>query len=214
MVPVSGPRYKEQQMTIPALIAVPILTAFTGWLIIQLIARLLFSPATPKKIFGITVQGILPAIQPLIAEKAGQMANAAFSFSDIEQKITSPEAVQQIMPIVEGHIDFFLREKLKEKMPMISMFIGDKTIAQLKEVFLAEIASMFPELIKGYLGNLKQDMNVEKAIKDRINAVPPTQLRAAATSPDMKKMIHKAAFAAACIGFIIGLVQLAILLFV
>jgi uncharacterized membrane protein YheB (UPF0754 family) len=199
-------------MTNPALIAIPLLTAFTGWLVVWLIGKLLFSPLTPKKIAGFTIQGLLPALQPVIAAKAGQMAKAQFSLTEIEQKITSPETVQQIMPVVEGHIDFFLREKLKEKMPMISMFIGEKTIAELKEVFLAEIAAMFPELIKGYLNNLQKDLDLEQAISSKISAVPAAQLKSIILTDGLQKQLNKAAFAGGFIGLIIGLVQLAILL--
>jgi hypothetical protein len=35
-------------------------------------------------------------------------------------------------------------------MPIISMFIGDKTIAQLKEVFLEELAQIFPALLSEF----------------------------------------------------------------
>jgi hypothetical protein len=35
-------------------------------------------------------------------------------------------------------------------MPIISMFIGDKTIAQLKEVFLEELAQIFPSLLSEF----------------------------------------------------------------
>jgi hypothetical protein len=35
-------------------------------------------------------------------------------------------------------------------MPVISMFIGDKTIAQLKEVFLEELHQIFPTLLSQF----------------------------------------------------------------
>jgi hypothetical protein len=53
-------------------------------------------------------------------------------------------------------LDLFFREKLTAKMPMISMFIGDKTIEELKAVFMEELELLFPELMNSYSGNLNQ----------------------------------------------------------
>jgi hypothetical protein len=39
-------------------------------------------------------------------------------------------------------------------MPMIGMFIGEKTINELKAVFITELESLFPVIMKSYLGNL------------------------------------------------------------
>ncbi len=41
---------------------------------------------------------------------------------------------------------------------MISMFIGDKTIQQLKTVFLEELRQMFPTLMQSFVSNLQKDL--------------------------------------------------------
>jgi len=47
-------------------------------------------------------------------------------------------------------LDSFFKERLTEKMPIISMFIGEKTITQLKEVFIEELQTLFPDLISQF----------------------------------------------------------------
>ena len=127
------------------LLLIPLLTAATGWLTLQITLLSLFRPFKPRKILGFSLQGILPAKQHQIALKAGQIAAAEFSsFAAIEQKISDPRNMNKIKPLIETHIDDFLRIKLKDQMPMISMFIGDKTINTLKTVFMNEIEELFP----------------------------------------------------------------------
>ncbi|MEI6185207.1 MAG: hypothetical protein WCP65_06725, partial [Bacteroidota bacterium] len=46
--------------------------------------------------------------------------------------ITNQNTVEKIRPMMEEEVEKFLREKLPAQMPMISMFIGDRTINQLK----------------------------------------------------------------------------------
>ncbi|NBR56326.1 MAG: hypothetical protein EBU05_04620 [Chitinophagia bacterium] len=45
------------------------------------------------------------------------------------------------------------------------MFIGDKTVAQLKSVFLEELASIFPQLIGQFAQNAKMNMSKSLATK-------------------------------------------------
>lgn len=50
-----------------------------------------------------------------------------------------------ILPLADTHVDDFLRNKLPKKMPVMSMLVGDKTIAQLKAVFMEELQDLLPE---------------------------------------------------------------------
>lgn len=68
-----------------------------------------------------------------------------------------PKQLDQLMPVIEDKLDHFFRNRLAEKLPMISMFIGDKTIQQLKEVFMEELRTMFPELITSFSSNIQKE---------------------------------------------------------
>src|SRR6201993_5041258 len=129
----------------PWFYTIPFISAFIHWLTIWMALKLLFHPRHPKKILGFTLHGVFPKRQQQIAESLGRVVGQELlSFDDIEKTITDPANVRRILPLAESHIDSFLRVKLKESMPMIAMFIGDKTITQLKTVFLAELEELFP----------------------------------------------------------------------
>lgn len=130
---------------------------------------MLFHPRKPIKVFGITIQGIFPKNQGEIAVKLGQVVSRELlSFEEIEDKITSAENLEKLKPEIEKHIDDFLRNKLKEVFPMISMFIGEKTIGQLKEAFLNELQSLFPVLMKSYMNKLQHDLNLERIVVEKV----------------------------------------------
>lgn len=146
-----------------------LLSAFTGWVTTWVAIKMLFHPRRPIKILGFTVQGIFPKNQRLIAEKLGQVVGKELlSFDEIEQKVTDPANLQKLKPEIEAHIDAFLSHKLKEVFPMLSMFIGDKTIAQLKNAFLMELESLFPVLMKGYMAKLENDLDLEKIVTEKV----------------------------------------------
>jgi len=191
---------------------IPLLTAFTGWLTLRIALLFLFRPLKPRKILGFTLQGILPGKQRQIAIEAGQIAAAEFStFADLEQKISDPKNMEKIKPLIETHIDDFLRIKLKEQMPMISMFIGDKTINTLKTVFMEEIENLFPQVMQQFAGGLKPDLDIERMVTLKVSNISPEKLESL-MHQSLAKEFHFASVACAAIGLVIGLLQLAIIL--
>ena len=155
----------------------PIISAFIGWITNWVAIKMLFHPRTPKRILGITFHGIFPKRQQKFAEKLGKLVSEEFlSFDDIEAKISNPENLKQIMPIIETHIDDFLRNKLKDEMPVISMFIGDKTIGNLKTMFMKEIETLLPIVMKQYAANLKTELDLEQIVITKVAAFSSDKL--------------------------------------
>jgi uncharacterized membrane protein YheB (UPF0754 family) len=194
------------------LILIPLLSAFTGWITIRIALLLLFRPLEPRKIMGLTLQGVFPKQKQQIAIKAGQIAAAEFStFEGLEQKISDPKNMEKIKPLIETHIDDFLRNKLKEQMPMISLFIGDKTINTLKVVFMQEIEALFPQVMQQFAGNLKNDLDIEQMVVSKISGVSLEKIESLLYS-NLSKEFQMAAGIGALIGLLTGLIQLVIIL--
>jgi len=114
---------------------IPIMTALFGWLVAWLFVKALFINWE---------DGLSQYISTL----------------NIEQLITPEVSLKQfdlLLPTLDKHLDDFFNNKLTQKMPMIAMFIGNKTIDQLKEVFIEELKLMFPELVQKLLsGSIKE----------------------------------------------------------
>jgi uncharacterized membrane protein YheB (UPF0754 family) len=187
---------------------VPVLfSAFTGWVTTWIAIKMLFHPRKPISIFGFKVQGIFPKNQQLIAQKLGQVVSKEFlSFAEIEAKVINPDNLEKLKPEIEAHIDIFLREKLVTLFPMLSMFIGDKTINQLKTAFLTELENLFPILMKNYMKKLESDLDLEKIVTEKVASFSSEKLE------DILNQITKKEFQfleviGAVFGFIIGLVQ-------
>ncbi len=189
------------------LISTVLLSTFVGWFTTWVAIKALFHPRKPIKILGITIQGIFPKNQSAIAEKLGQVvSNDLLSFAEIESLITDPENLQKLRPEIENHIDDFLRNRLKETFPLISMFIGDKTINQLKSAFLMELEDLFPILMKKYMVTMQDKLNMEKIVTEKVANFSSEKLE------DILKKITKneflfLEFLSAVFGCLIGLIE-------
>lgn len=194
------------------LILTPLLSAFTGWITIKIALKLLFRPLMPRQMMGLTIQGIFPKYKQHIAFKLGQIAAAEFSnFGGLEQKISDPANMEKIKPLIEIHIDDFLRNKLKEQMPMIGMFIGDKTINTLKVIFMQEIETLFPQVMQQFAGNLKSDLDIEQMVVSKISSLSSEKMESLLYN-NLAKEFRMASVLGAAIGLLVGLIQLAIIM--
>lgn len=191
-----------------------LLSTFTGWVTTWIAIKMLFHPRKPIKILGFSIQGIFPKNQRLIAEKLGQVVGRELlSFDEIEKKVTDPENLQKLKPEIEAHIDHFLTHKLKEVFPMLSMFIGEKTVNQLKDAFLLELENLFPVLMKGYMAKLQHDLDLEKIVTEKVASFSSEKLE------DILNQITKREFQfleviGALFGFAIGIVEVTVAIFI
>lgn len=191
---------------------IPLISAFIGWFTNWIAIKMLFHPRQPKKILGITFQGIFPKRQQQFAAHLGKLvSNELLSFKDIEEKIIDPNNLSQVMPLVEEHIDQFLKTKLSETMPMLSMFISNKTIDQLKQVLMQELEVLFPQLLKNYMGSLQQQLDLEKIVTAKVSNFSSDKLEEILNNI-MSKEFKFVEIIGGVLGFVIGIIQVLITL--
>lgn len=185
-----------------------LLSGFTGWLVVVLILKLLFHPYKPRSIAGFKIQGIIPANQQALAEKIGILVSTElFSIEELKEKIIQPRNFERLKPEMEAHIDGFLRVRLKESFPMISMLIGDKTINQLKSAFLTELESLFPVVMKSYMDKLEQELDLESQVTQKIagfSIIKAEQL----VNRSAKKAFLRMQIAGAILGLMMGMLHI------
>jgi len=193
------------------IVLVPVISAFIGWFTNWIAIKMLFHPKKPIRFLGLTIHGIFPKRQKQFAEKLGKLVSEELiSFREIEEKIANPDNVKKLMPLVEEHIDHFLRVKLAQKMPVISMFIGDKTINQLKQVFIVELEELFPTIMSNYMKHLQEELDLEKIVVEKVSGFSSDKLEDILKSI-MSKEFRFIEILGGILGFILGLIQVAIL---
>lgn len=190
--------------------AIPFLSALVHWLTIWMALKMLFYPKQPRRILGLTFHGVFPKKQHQIAENLGRIVGQELlSFNELEEKITGGDNLDSIYPEIEKQIDDFLRNKLKVAMPMIAMFIGEQTVMQLKEVFMNELRSMLPPLLKNYIHNLKDKLDLEKIVSEKVKNFSSDRLENL-LNQILTKEFRFVEVIGAVLGFFSGVVQILI----
>lgn len=172
----------------------PLIAALIGWLINKIAVSFI-------------VRGLVKQ-QGVIANRLGELAEDQFSFDDIKTKLADPENIKNLIPLVESHLDSFLRERLPKAMPVLSMFIGDTIVNQIKSHLVNELDALFPVLINQYINNVEKELDIKKMISSRINNIPSATLQSTVRE-GLKPQFRQLELLGAISGFITGLVTLA-----
>lgn len=186
----------------------PLIATFIGWFTTWIAIYMLFHPRHPKRFLGITIQGVFPKRQRQVAEKLGAVvAKELIHFDEIALMLKDAEQLKHLSPTIEKHLDNFLHVRLREKMPVISMFVGDNTINKIKEGMLEEIEVLLPAIIHQYTDSLSAKIDIEKMVTDKVANFSSDKLEDILQSV-MKKEFMFLELIAAVLGFVIGMIQM------
>ena len=107
-------------MSLLSIILLPLIAAFIGWFTNWIAIKMLFHPKQPKRILGITFQGIFPKRQAQFAEKLGQIvANDLVNIKEIVSSLNSEDAVYEIKII------FLMRSCLKKCQSLVCLLVSN-----------------------------------------------------------------------------------------
>jgi uncharacterized membrane protein YheB (UPF0754 family) len=191
-------------------IGIPLFSGVFHWLTIKLALKMLFHPKKPVNILGYKLQGVFPKRQKQFAQSIGELVSQELlSFDDIAGKVTNPNNIKDVLPLIETRIDDFLRHKLGKEMPILSMFIGDKTINSVKATFMKEIEELFPEMMQQYMVKLKSDLDLEKIVVEKVNGFSSDKLEEI-LQKIMNKEFRFVEIIGGVLGLLIGIVQVII----
>jgi len=176
----------------------PLITAFTGWLFHKLMTAALLRR--------------LVAAQPEIADKGGGIvATQLGDLSIITEKIKDPAVFDNVRPYIATHVDNFLQHKLQEKIPVISMFIGQGTLDKIKEGLMEEIDLLLPEVVGRYADNMIGSLDIAQLVSARVRAIPAVtwqQILRQALAKPMRQLVMLGAVS----GFVSGLITLLVVI--
>ena len=194
------------------LFLLPLIAALIGWATNYLAIKMLFHPREPKKIIGLSFQGVFPKRQNQIAEKLGTLvANELFSMKDIGQRIeelsTQPEAMEEVGKRIEKTI----RGKLISAFPMLSMFLSDDMIEKVTNLFKGELEDFMKASASGLALKMEESIDVEALVREKVSTFSSDKVEELLIG-FMEQEFRFIEKIGAVLGFFIGCVQVALVL--
>lgn len=189
----------------------PLIAALTGYITNYIAIKMLFHPREKVKILFLEVQGIFPKRQKTLAEKLGKIvAEELFSVEDVKASLQKPGNAEEVTAVVDARLNDFLDNRLGEAMPMLAMFMNDELKLKIKTTLEAELQLILPELIDRFVSKIEEEVDVERTVYEKVVGFSTDKLEDILYSI-MSKEFKFIEILGGILGFIIGLVQIAIL---
>ncbi len=188
-----------------------LISTLIGYVTNVVAVKMLFWPRRPINLGFYIVQGVLPKRQAQIATSLGELVDKELlSMDDVLERINTPEVQEKLVT----KLSEMMKDRLGDLLPRI---IPGKLIQiivdALDKILLQESSQLIDQLFNSGREFLTQEIQISKMVEEKVNAYDLQQLE------DMIKGISAPELTfievlGGVMGFIIGLVQVAIILLV
>jgi uncharacterized membrane protein YheB (UPF0754 family) len=190
----------------------PFLTAIIGWVTNWVAVKMLFVPLTPKVIFGIRFQGLIPRRQKELAEQCAEIVEKEL----FQQKLIR-EAVESanVGDLAEQKVRLLMKEKLMDKLkgiPMLGAFITAESMGGIEEFVIKEIREMSEDLALDFADQIEGQLQVRHIVQSRVESFDLERLKEIVETVAAKEF-KTIEWVGAFLGFCVGLVQSLVLYF-
>ncbi|NLV17118.1 MAG: DUF445 family protein [Syntrophomonadaceae bacterium] len=191
------------------LLVIPVISAFIGYLTNVVAIRMLFHPRDPISILGIKIQGLIPSRQAEMAEKIGEIVERELlSMDDLVEQISTPEMQAKMVAIVSGRV----RERIEEVIPsLIPQYLIRVLSDAVEGIIIKEAGIIVDQVVENAGQKLTREIRVNEIVKQRVMSFEVTRMEKLVKEVASKEL-NRIEILGGVLGFIIGLVQLGILL--
>lgn len=194
-----------------ALLFSPVICGLIGWFTNYLAVKMLFHPKEPKRVLGLTIQGVFPKRKSaLAANLAEAVERELISSQDVGKLLHDPSFTTLVHQELEAHVDKLLDEGLVKAIPMAAMFLNDDIKAKIKTALLAEIEPAVPDMLAKVAQGLESSLDIRAHVQERIESFSMDQLEGLLFAL-MKKEFRFIEIMGGVLGFAIGCFQAAFL---
>ncbi|MEG6512480.1 DUF445 family protein [Desulforamulus ruminis] len=193
-----------------AALSIPVISAFIGWITNLIAVKAIFKPYEPLRIPGLPwgIQGVVPKRRAELAKSIGEIVEQELvKVDDLLQQMKSPEILDRITHSANESIRCMIIERIPSWVPntvrgVILEMMGDMLDKQMPQV----VRQIMEESGGGALG---EKIKLAQLVEERLNAYDIKQIEALILKVASRELKH-IELLGGVLGFIIGLVQVAI----
>jgi len=197
-------------MAVTPWLVLPAVGAAIGYLTNWLAVKMLFRPREPRRVLGVTFQGLVPRRQAdLAASVARTVEEELLSVEEIQELVTRLAESERVRALLHGRIDALIDEQLRGFGPLVRAFVTQDLIEKLKTRIEKEIV-VFIEGLSGELHRgLGEHLDIHEMVRSRMVAFPLGRLEEIVHRIAKRELRH-IEWLGGALGGVIGVVEAAI----
>ena len=194
------------------LLLLPLISAVIGWLTNYIAIKMLFKPYVPVKIMGITFHGVLPKRRNAFAHGlAKTIEEELLSSKDISEILEGSGWEDEVEQAVEGIIKKAIRPDSVKKFPIVGI-VSKSILNGIKYFISKEIVHQVEGRKPQLLDRFHDMVNVRELVTARVDAFDIKKLESLVLGV-VSRELRYIELVGAVLGFIIGCVQVVVVMF-
>jgi uncharacterized membrane protein YheB (UPF0754 family) len=199
-------------MKILIYISVPLIAALIGWITNYIAVKMIFRPRKEINLLGIKIIGLIPKRKANLAEKIAEtVEQELISHRDIKEIIQSAEFHTQASTVIRSKIENFINTKTSNN-TLLTLFVSPDIVSKLSATLMEELEKEIPGMIDSLFQNVESKLDFRKIIRDKIMGYDLSKLESIIYSIASREL-KAIEYLGGVLGFIVGLIQLVIILF-
>ncbi|MDY6642020.1 DUF445 family protein [Clostridioides difficile] len=189
-----------------------VIGGFIGYVTNVVAIRLIFRPIEPIKIpiLNIEIVGLIPKRRAEIAANVGEIIQEEFlSMDEILANIITDEDKEEVVRYIKARVKIIIHEKVSFIPSCIKNMIQD----YLGEIIESEVKQSIDELSKNIINKANERIDIQKMVEDKINELDLYELEEIIIRIAKKELKH-IEFLGLVLGFLIGIAQGLITMFI
>lgn len=194
------------------LLLLPPISAVIGWLTNYIAIKMLFKPYVPVRIMGITFHGVLPKRRNAFAKGlAKTIEEELLSSKDISEILEGSGWEDEVEQAVEGIIKKAIRPDSVKKFPIVGI-LSKSILNGIKYFISKEIVHQVEGRKPQLLDKFHDMVNVRELVTARVDAFDIKKLESLVLGV-VSRELRYIELVGAVLGFIIGCVQVVVVMF-
>lgn len=178
-----------------------------GWITNYVAIKMLFRPYKEVNFLFFKIQGLIPKRKKEIGENiANIIQNEIVSLKDIVLSLDKENIENKMENIIDGILEEKLEKEIRNKFPMVAMFLSDDMLSKIKNIIKTSILENRDDIIKMFTDYMEENIDFKGIIVSNIDNFSLEKLEEITYSVATKEFKH-IEIIGAILGAIIGVLQ-------
>jgi len=190
----------------------PAFGLFIGFASDWLALQMLFHPKQPKKILGLTYQGLfLKRQQEVSRDYARLVADQVITPANIWQAILQGPGSDRLFALVQKQVEQTVDEQAGIARPLVAFAIGSRQYQQMKKTVTEKLVQTLPQTLRHVDHYAEGAMDIRNTLMSRMQKLSPEEFEGM-LRPAFKEDEWSLIIVGAVLGFLVGELQTFLLL--
>ena len=181
---------------------------FSDWAALQM----MFRPLQPKKIMGVTVQGLfIKRQQEVAADYAALISKQLLTPANMMEELFRGALSDRIMELIQRNVREMIDAQTGSIRPLVVYAVGSQKYIEMKNVVTEKILAKLPETMKHMESYAEDAMDVRNTLVERMQRLSPEEFEGM-LRPAFKEDEWSLIAVGAALGFIVGELQVQFML--